>query len=622
MAKRKRKPKVYSYVRFSTGGQESGDSLRRQYDWVDSWLKANGYELSDVEKMNDKGLSGFHGVHLKKGALGQFIEKAKAGEIEDGSILLVEDITRLTRMEPEDSIEMLVFGLFKNGIQVRTRTTFYDRESMRYGKIYALIAEIQTAFFESKYKSDRLTAARESERDRARSGQVIYGNCPAWLEIVELEKGDRKTQTKRAFQVNEKAKVTINQIFDWKLEGKGIAEIEKQLNKTASWKRKNGWRQSYIKKILKNRSLLGEFAPHQMVRNEDGSRSRKPTGEVVENYFPQVVKPEKFAAVQKQFEGNVRKGGRNGRFSNVLRHLVKCPYCGGVMRFEDKGADQKTPYIFFCDNQRRGMGCKSGTVSATEVLELVIDNCISLAPERVLPNQSDSQKQATAIRKQIGFLNAEFDENNEAIERYVDLAGKAKSESMRERYDGQCNRLDKRQNEIKDELDNLEGELTRIEKNPTSFQKWKNSLAELKSELTKDSPETRMRLNLHLHELIDRIDVFFVGYEKECKKPLTSKELKQAQTQDDFWFVLDEVFNEYMPDLANTKRFRKFAKQVMSRRMSKEGRFIRIYFKTDKWVDVAPDTSLANSMKLVKKERKNGWKFVFPDLQKIWEQSE
>ncbi len=64
-------PRVYSYIRFSTPEQAFGDSERRQLDEVERFAKTKGMMLDSSLRMADRGLSGFHGEHRRRGALPQ-----------------------------------------------------------------------------------------------------------------------------------------------------------------------------------------------------------------------------------------------------------------------------------------------------------------------------------------------------------------------------------------------------------------------------------------------------------------------------------------------------------------------------------------------------------------------
>src|SRR5689334_10331983 len=92
-----RKPRVYSYLRFSTREQQLGDSYRRQNELRKLWLERNGYELDQTLCFEDVGVSSFRGKHAKDGELAVFLEMVQAGQIERGSILLLECLDRFSR---------------------------------------------------------------------------------------------------------------------------------------------------------------------------------------------------------------------------------------------------------------------------------------------------------------------------------------------------------------------------------------------------------------------------------------------------------------------------------------------------------------------------------------------
>ena len=99
----------YSYVRFSTGDQKQGDSLRRQVQLSQNYAEKHGLVLDTTLNMHDLGLSAYKGEHTKKGALGHFLKLVKKGQIEKGSTLIVESLDRLSR--EKISVALSQFGL-------------------------------------------------------------------------------------------------------------------------------------------------------------------------------------------------------------------------------------------------------------------------------------------------------------------------------------------------------------------------------------------------------------------------------------------------------------------------------------------------------------------------------
>jgi len=89
--------KAYSYLRFSTKEQALGDSERRQVDACRAYCAKNNLTLD--ESLRDPGVSAFRGKHARVGALAKFLDAIQAGKVEQGSLLIVEALDRLSREE-------------------------------------------------------------------------------------------------------------------------------------------------------------------------------------------------------------------------------------------------------------------------------------------------------------------------------------------------------------------------------------------------------------------------------------------------------------------------------------------------------------------------------------------
>lgn len=59
--------KAIAYMRFSSPGQMSGDSLNRQRRLIAEWLKVNSDYYLDTITYEDLGLSAFKGKHAQSG---------------------------------------------------------------------------------------------------------------------------------------------------------------------------------------------------------------------------------------------------------------------------------------------------------------------------------------------------------------------------------------------------------------------------------------------------------------------------------------------------------------------------------------------------------------------------
>src|SRR5436309_213683 len=101
-------PKAYRYARFSHSRQAEGMSLERQADVAEEWARQHGMVLDDtLAAFVDAGVSASRGKNLVRGALAKFREHVAAGDISPGSYLLVESVSRFSRLSPLDSQPVL-----------------------------------------------------------------------------------------------------------------------------------------------------------------------------------------------------------------------------------------------------------------------------------------------------------------------------------------------------------------------------------------------------------------------------------------------------------------------------------------------------------------------------------
>lgn len=95
---------VITYLRFSSAiqGAEGADSTRRQNDLFKQWLKKNS-DAQVVASFSDEGLSGYKGKHLT-GQFGDMLARIESGEFPEGTILPVEAIDRIGRLEHLETV--------------------------------------------------------------------------------------------------------------------------------------------------------------------------------------------------------------------------------------------------------------------------------------------------------------------------------------------------------------------------------------------------------------------------------------------------------------------------------------------------------------------------------------
>ncbi|MEQ8852818.1 recombinase family protein [Gimesia sp.] len=312
---------AYSYIRFSRPEQLKGDSLRRQKELSDRWCERNGYFLDDSLKLTDRGVSAFRGDNASRGKLKAFMDAVEDGRVKKGSVLIVESLDRLSRQAVGTALAQFM-DILSKGISIVTLEPEerFDTSSMNDTvKLIVVIVIISRAYEESALKSKRLSEAWSEKREKLAEGIKISGRVPGWIE----KQGNN-------FVFNEHAK-TIKKIVKLYLSGHGTSSIARNLNAEKvptigrGKQQAKYWRQSSIVKILKSRSLIGEYQPHLGKSNEDQSK-RQPIGDPITDYYPPVIKEIDFYKVKKIIEDKRTsvKGrtGINGTISNLFRGII------------------------------------------------------------------------------------------------------------------------------------------------------------------------------------------------------------------------------------------------------------------------------------------------------------
>ena len=180
-------PTAFSYTRVSTGRQASdGGGLERQSDDAQLWCERNGYALDTDLDLSDAGASAFKGDHLE-GALGRFLQMARDGRLPKESVLLVEAIDRLSRLEALDGLMDVCGALIRSGVAIHTLEDdqTYSRQTLAEDgtKLIVLVVKAQAAHDYSRRLSRRIVKSWEQTVEKQRQGVVVRGNhSPFWID--------------------------------------------------------------------------------------------------------------------------------------------------------------------------------------------------------------------------------------------------------------------------------------------------------------------------------------------------------------------------------------------------------------------------------------------------------
>jgi DNA invertase Pin-like site-specific DNA recombinase len=333
--------KAYSYIRFSSPQQLKGDSLRRQLEASRAYAEAHDMILDD--SLRDIGVSAFKGKNATEGALKKFIELVEAGRIEKGSVLILESLDRLSRQQVFTALG-LFSSILSAGIEIVTLADnqHYTAESINdVGQLMFSLISMSRSHEESAVKSKRLAASWENRRKLAIEGKrPMTGQCPKWLRL-----SDDKTR----FEVIEERAEIIRDIFRQSIAGTGQRKIAANLNERGVPTFNGGdmWHSSYIAKIIRSKSVIGEYQPKQ---------KGEPIGAPIADYYPAVVSEELFYKAQSARVSRMTtsSAGRKGpRFTNLFTGMCKCWACGSTYRLIKNGRS----HMFRCNSNYMSNGC-------------------------------------------------------------------------------------------------------------------------------------------------------------------------------------------------------------------------------------------------------------------------
>lgn len=343
--------KVYSYIRWSSPRQTSGDSLRRQTEGAERYANEHGWTIADDCRLVDVAKSAFHGRNLDdKAALGSFLKAIREHQIPRGAILIVENFDRLSRQDILPFIADTLTPILRAGVDLvilhDNQHWTYERAN-REGSLFLLSVAIAVGRGkdESKAKSQRLLEKWKARRNSVANGTFIpLGTLPWWLE-----------NGKDSYVEKPGTRKLIQRIFDLYLAGNGGQIIASRLNAEkiplppnkdgTVRKNANGWHPTYIQNLIKNRALIGYYFKTDY------------------KIFPPMIPESDFYAANAKRKERVRFAGRRAEHINPVAGLVYCAKCGGHIITHHSGVKKygKIRYSYLmCGESRRGKCSAAG----------------------------------------------------------------------------------------------------------------------------------------------------------------------------------------------------------------------------------------------------------------------
>jgi DNA invertase Pin-like site-specific DNA recombinase len=371
-------------MRFSSAAQAEGDSIRRQTAIAKAWCKKNGYQLDESTTFADEGVSGFRGKHRQKGALAAFLESVEAGRVPARSVLLIENLDRLSREGAWDAVPLLA-SIVNAGVVVVTlspREMRYERGHDLTGLILAVV-EFGRGHSESAMKSERGRASWEASIALAREGKgLVRTRLPGWVSEVDGK-----------LVLNERAAV-VRRLFSLAANGCGLFVIVRTLTEDGvpTFGYAKGWSKASVHSILTGVAAVGTYLP----------RKGKARGDTpLPNYYPAVVSEKEFAAVQAALADRKQSAGRIGGNSQI-REVANL--FGGLLRDARSGERMMIATCVSGTSRRRVLmpaGVAEGrtrkiTFPAAEFEQAILSRLQEVRPADIVGN-GDEESEATTI---------------------------------------------------------------------------------------------------------------------------------------------------------------------------------------------------------------------------------
>jgi DNA invertase Pin-like site-specific DNA recombinase len=326
--------RAYSYTRLSDRHQEHGDGQRRQDEYAPELCKKEGWQLDDSLVLRDVGKSAFRGANAAIGDLSRFLDAVHTGRVSAGSVLIIENLDRLSRDVVDDAFD-LFRSLIRAGIWIATRTParIYSKEtSKNVMDLLEPLFSFHRAHEESETKSFRARSNwAQKRRNAVESKTPMSTTCPPWIERVG-----------NGYRLRPERAAIVQQIVTWALDGLGSERITERLRddpkRFQPWgktQRRRGvefaaqWSRSTIGEMLSDPRLYGAYQPNTFVEVERTKRpglkrmKRVPAGEPIQGYYPAVITEEQWQRLQHIRNGRAGNSGRPGTDeSNLFTSLI------------------------------------------------------------------------------------------------------------------------------------------------------------------------------------------------------------------------------------------------------------------------------------------------------------
>lgn len=360
--------KVALYIRVSTDKQaKEGDSLEAQEQALNDYAKEHNYII--VDTYVDGGESG---QKIKRTNLQRLLK-----DVENNKIDLVI-MTKLDRWFRNVADFYKVIEVLKRN-KVDWKTIWEDYDTTTASGEFWLNMSLALGQMEAKRTGERISDIFEHKfkyQKTVCSGKKKYGYN------ISIEK---------KYIINEEEAQNIRDLYNHFINTENLLE-------TVKWFKANKKDVSYasIKNYLKDISYTGKYL-------------RKKTGELIDDFIPQIIDKKTFDKVQIIFNRNLKNYKFNGKYKNeyIFAGLLKCSHCGS--RLSGSSNNSRNKY-YRCKKYSTGSCNNKGLISEKKLEKYLLNNIDILIAneveykEIILHNKEKNDNKIKNIKNKINKL--------------------------------------------------------------------------------------------------------------------------------------------------------------------------------------------------------------------------
>lgn len=352
------------YLRLSKfgNGKLNGDSIENQEMIVRAYLK----KKADIQIGRVFIEDGHTGTVFDRPVFNEMMEEVHAGKY---NCVVVKDLSRFGR-NSLDATDYVTNKFPEMDVRFISVQDDYDSKLDTEGKsqMYIMIDN----FINELYSKDISKKACVVLRSKRKQGLFIGGYAPYGYKKSE--------DNKYVLEVDEEAAAVVRQIYEWRAEGQGYAEMYNRLNRMhipspTYYKYLKGimtnysktgkaypWSKHVLYDILRNETYLGNVVQGKQLASFYLNQELKPVGKdkwiVVERTHEAIVSKDLFDRVQAVNESKCSAYKQNAnkynlpKVENLYTGFIFCGDCGYAMKMVRSLSTNKDKayYTFKCGN--------------------------------------------------------------------------------------------------------------------------------------------------------------------------------------------------------------------------------------------------------------------------------